>query len=212
MQPTPPGWYWDPGNRPGLFRWWDGHAWSEFLSARRTTEAPAPLDLAKPGTDGRYAGGGLSIPVLAEPWRPCPPYPAHLTGTAGQELVVGKTPRGPYLAVVFVGALSADRAGAELALAATDLADSMLHTYYPHEHPRADLEPVLIEVEGHPACRLVVPLDIDDENLAFAGETALFVLVDLGGATTGVLYASLPETEHVPSVDDVLAGLQVAVS
>ena len=67
MQPTPPGWYWDPGNRPGLFRWWDGHAWSEFLSANRSREAPAPLDLPTPTEDGRLSAGGLSVPVLPEP-------------------------------------------------------------------------------------------------------------------------------------------------
>ncbi|HET6167955.1 MAG TPA: DUF2510 domain-containing protein [Marmoricola sp.] len=208
MQPTPPGWYWDPGNRPGLFRWWDGHAWTEFLSANRSREAPAPLDLPEPGPEGRLSSGGLSVPVLPEPWRPCPPYPKHLVGAVGQELVVGRTPRGPYVGVVFVGA-PAGAPESDLATATAGLARAVLDTYYPHEHPRGELEPVRTDVDGRPACRLVVALDIDDPNLELASETAVFVVVDLDGVRRGVLYASLPEAEHVPSVDDVIDELKV---
>lgn len=209
MQPTPPGWYWDPGNRPGLFRWWDGHRWSEALSADRKAQPPAPLELPTPGPDGRLAGGGLSLPLLPEPWRPCPPYPSHLESAAGQELVVGSTPRGPYLAVVFAGWLTADLSGPDLAQSAVALADAMLRTYYPHERPRAALEPAAVDVGGRPASRLVVPMEVDDAHLDFTAETALFVLVDAGAAAPGVLFASLPAVEHVPSADDVLALVQV---
>ena len=208
MQPTPPGWYWDPGNRPGLFRWWDGHAWTEFLSANRTREAPAPLDLPEPGPDGRFSSGRLSVAALPAPWRPCPPYPSQLVDAAGQETVVGTTPRGPYVAVVFVGSLATDTSP-DLSAATVALAESVLETYYPHEHPRGDLEPIDTEIDGRPACRLVVSLDIDDPSLEVTSEAAVFVLVDVDGPVPGVLYASLPAAEHVPSADDVIAGLQV---
>jgi hypothetical protein len=208
MQPTPPGWYWDPGNRPGLFRWWDGHGWSEFLSANRSREAPAPLDLPEAGPDGRFTSGRLSVAALPDPWRACPPYPAQLTDTVGQELVVGKTPRGPYVAAVFVGTLVGG-AGPDLSSATVGLAESVLRTYYPHEHPRGDLEPTTVEIGGRPACRLVVSLDIDDPSLEVTSESAVLVLVDVGGDAPGVLYASLPEAEHVPSADDVVRDLQV---
>jgi hypothetical protein len=210
VQPTPPGWYWDPGNRPGLFRWWDGHAWTEALSASRTREAPAPLDLPTPGPDGRFSGGGLSVPALAEPWRPCPPYPAQLEGAVGQELVAGRTPRGPYLAAVFVGALAPQLTGNDLAASTVGLADAVLQTYYPHERPSARPDPSVGEVGGRPACRLVVPMDVDDVNLDFTTEAAVFALVDVGTPSAGVLFASLPDVEHVPSADDVLAQLQLA--
>ena len=110
MQPTPPGWYWDPGNRPGLYRWWDGRSWHETLSADPRAAAPAPLDLPTPDAAGRLTGGGLAVPLLAEPWAPCPPYPEGIEQVAGQSTEVGRTPRGPYLAAVFVGMLAADRA------------------------------------------------------------------------------------------------------
>lgn len=111
--------------------------------------------------------------------------------------MVGKTPRGPYVAAVFVGA-PADDAETDLEAARVGLAESILQAYYPHERPRGDLDPALIEVGGQPACRIVVSLDIDDPNLDIGSETAVFVLVDLGGGTRGVLDAGLPEAEHVP--------------
>jgi hypothetical protein len=85
----------------------------------------------------------------------------------------------------------------------------VLRTYYPHEHPRGDLEPTTVEIGGRPACRLVVSLDIDDPSLEVTSESAVLVLVDVGGDAPGVLYASLPEAEHVPSADDVVRDLQV---
>jgi len=39
------GWYPDPGGEPGMYRYFDGAAWSEALS-------PTPL----PGPPGQYAG------------------------------------------------------------------------------------------------------------------------------------------------------------
>jgi hypothetical protein len=210
MQPTPPGWYWDPGNRPGLFRWWDGHAWTDVLSASRTREAPAPLDLPKPGPDGRFSAGGLSLPALPDPWHPCPPYPAQLETAAGQELVVGRTPRGPYLAVAFVGSLVPTLSTPDLAETTLALAETMLRTYYPHERPSAELEPRVLDIDGRAACQVVVPMEVDDVNLDFTTETAVFVLVDVGAPTPGALVASLPEGEHVPSDEDVLAQLRVA--
>lgn len=208
MQPTPPGWYWDPDNRPGLFRWWDGHAWAGELTARWADPPPYPPTLPRPDADGRHRAGGLSFPVLPPPWQPAPGYP-DIDDVHGQEYVVGKTPRGPYIGGVFIGGLPEFFGRDTLEEAGAAFADAMLHTYYPHEHPHADLEPVATSVEGHPAWQLVVPLDIDDAALDFAEEDAVFVLVDLG-VSVGVLFASLPRVESVPGVADVLGSLSLA--
>jgi hypothetical protein len=39
---TAPGWYPDPGNQPGMYRYWDGAAWTEALS--QTPAAPPPAE------------------------------------------------------------------------------------------------------------------------------------------------------------------------
>lgn len=211
MQPTPPGWYWDPGNRPGLFRWWDGHAWSGELTPDRNDPPPRQPDLPAPDADGRFRAGGLSFPALPDPWRPCLGYP-DIDGVQGQEIVVGKTARGPYLGAIFIGGLPAsfEYAGTDdLDAAGLAFAGAMLQTYYPHEHPHASLAPEPATVDGRPAWRLAVPLDVEDPALPFTAEEALFVLVDIENARPGVLFASLPGVDGVPNVGEVFADLSV---
>ena len=40
MQPTQPGWYWDPQGMPNLFRWWDGERWTDHVSPIRNVGPP----------------------------------------------------------------------------------------------------------------------------------------------------------------------------
>lgn len=204
MQPLAPGWYWDPGLRPGMFCWWNGHDWTQHLSARRDVPPPEPIERAVP-VDGRYVAGGLAFPEL-EGWEACPGY-VHLKGVQGQQLVVGKTPRGPYLGVVFVGGVS-DKHGVDLHEAGLAVAEEMLHTYYPHERPHAGLEPHTEPVLGRPGWVLAVRLDVDDPALDFAEEDALIAVVDTDEGL-GALYASLPRVDGVPAVDDVLQKLDL---
>jgi hypothetical protein len=211
MQPTPLGWYWDPGNRPGLFRWWDGHAWTNDLTARHDTPPPRPPDLPEADEDGRFRSAALSFPRLPDPWTPSPPY-TDLGDARGQELVVGKTPRGPYLASVVLGMLPehVGYTGPDaLEGSGTAYADRLLHTFYPHERPHDPPAPEPTSYGGRPAWQLVVPLDIDDDNLDFAWEDAVLVLVALDGAQAGVLFASLPRVPDVPGAAEVLADLAV---
>lgn len=205
MQPLAPGWYWDPRGQPGMFRWWNGHDWTDHLSVRRDIGPPEAVERAEP-VDGRYVAGGLSFPML-DGWEPCPGYP-HMRGVQGQQLVVGKTPRGPYVGVVFVGGLP-DQAG-DLAEHGMAFADEVLHTYYPHERPHAGLEPHTEPVLGRPGWVLVVPLDVDDPALDFTQEDAVFAVVDTDEGRA-VLFASLPRTgELVPTPDEVLGLLALA--
>ncbi len=206
MQPLAPGWYWDPGLRPSLFCWWNGHDWTQHYSARRDAAPPEPLERSIP-VEGRYVAGGLSFPEL-DGWSSCPGYP-HIDGVQGQELVVGKTPRGPYIACVFLGGLP-DKYGVDLSEAGTAFSAEMLQMYYPHEKPHGGLEPHLEPVLGRPGWVLTVPLDIDDPSLDFGEEDALFVVVDTPDGL-GVMFASLPRVGGpVPPVGEVLGRLQLA--
>lgn len=208
VQPTPPGWYWDPGNRPGLFRWWDGREWTESLSARWDEPPPHVSAYPAPDDDGYFRTAGLAVPALPDPWRACPVYPDIDEGRA-QEVVVGKTARGPYVGAVCIGRLPDRFAGDGLAAAGAAFADEVLDTFYPHEKPHAGLDPHEEQVLGRPAWTLVVPLDIDDPSLEFAEEDALFVVVETDGGA-GVLFASLPRVNGVPSVEEVRGGLRLA--
>ena len=207
MQPLAPGWYWDPGNRPGMYCWWNGHDWTQHLSARRDSPPPEAIERAEV-VDGHLVAAGLRFPMI-DGWEPCPGYP-HMKGVQGQQLVVGKTPRGPYVGVVFIGGLP-ERYGVDLHEAGMAFADEMLHTYYPHEKPHAGLDPHTEPVLGRPGWVLAVPLDIDDPSLDFLEEDALFVVVDTPSDGLAVLFASLPRTgELVPSTTEVLERLQLA--
>jgi len=208
VQPTPPGWYLDPYGRPQLWRWFTGRVFTDYVSADPRIPPPTPLPELAPDQDGRVHGGGLSFPVLPEPWRPAPAY-LDAEEEVGQQLVVAPSGRGPYVACVFISALPSTfgYAGPEdLPAAGLACADELLRTYYPHEHPTAR-ETFAHTVDGHPAWRTEVALDIDDEHLPFSREDALVVVVDRGDGTAGLLYASLPVVEPVPSVAEVLAQL-----
>lgn len=54
-----PGWYPDPGGQPGMFRYWDGSAWSAALSP--TPHAGRPSSVGPgPGDPGGSSGAGQS--------------------------------------------------------------------------------------------------------------------------------------------------------
>ena len=211
MQPTAPGWYLDPYGRPQLWRWFTGRVFTDHVSAAPRAPAPTPAPAHEPDQDGRVRGGGLTFPVLPEPWRPAPAY-LDAENQVGQELVVAPSGRGPYVACVFLARLPEryGYAGADgLATAGQACAEELLRTYYPHEHPTSR-ETITDAVGGRPAWRTEVVLDIDDPHLTFTREDALVVLVDRGDGSAGLLYASLPVLEPVPTVADVLGALRVA--
>lgn len=208
MQPTPPGWYLDPYGRPQLWRWFTGRVFTDYVSADPRIPSPTGPPVLTADDDGRMRGGGLSFPVLPAPWRPAPAY-LDAADEVGQELVVAPSGRGPYVACVFLAALPDrfDYSGpADLVTAGTACTDELLITYYPHEHPTAR-NGSAFEVDDHAAWRCEVALAIDDELLPFAREDALVVLVDRGDGTAGLLYASLPVVDPVPSLVEVLADL-----
>ncbi|MFZ0141101.1 MAG: DUF2510 domain-containing protein [Aeromicrobium sp.] len=209
MQPTEPGWYWDPQGMPNLFRWWDGEGWTDHVSPIRNVGPPAVASGPAPSEDGRFHAGGLSCAALPEPWTWCPDYP-HLDDAIGQQVVVGHTPRGNYIGCVFIGALPDAYPGDDLEAMGTAFSSAMLDTFYPAEKPHDPPRPESGLLDGHETWRLAVPLDVTDDHLGFARETAVFVLVDLGGRP-GVLYASLPEVANVamPTADELIADLRI---
>ncbi len=210
MQPTNPGWYWDPKGMPGLFRWWDGEAWTDHVSVIRNVGPPQESPTLSPDADGRFHTGRLSCAARPEPWTWCPDYP-HLEDAIGQQVVVGRTPRGDYIGCIFIGGVPDQYlADGDLAAVGAAFSTAMLAEFYPREVPHSDAEPVLGDLDGHATWQLVVPLDVKDDHLGFAREDAVFVLVDLPDRP-GVLYASLPDVPDVamPTADELIADLAV---
>jgi hypothetical protein len=209
MQPTQPGWYWDPKGMPNLFRWWDGEQWTDHISPIRNVGPPEDSPTVPPGEDGRYHAGRLSCSALPKPWTWCPDYP-HLDDAIGQQVVVGETPRGDYIGCVFIGRLPDEYVGDDLGAMGTSFSTAMLSTFYAHVKPHEQADPALGELDGHPTWQLVVPLDVTDDHLGFAREEAVFVIVDLDERPS-VLYASLPDVPDVtmPTPDELIADLAV---
>ncbi|HSI27495.1 MAG TPA: DUF2510 domain-containing protein [Aeromicrobium sp.] len=210
MQPTHAGWYWDPAGRPGLFRWWDGVAWTRHVSPDRTDPSPEPFRAMTPGDDGLLHTDVLAFPELEDPWRQCPAY-SGFASAVGQERIVGRTPRGEYDALVVIGSTPERFAALAPADVATTLCDEVLRTFYPHAEPVDPAQAREVEVDGRPAVRLDVEMGVHDPTLDFSTEQVLLVVVPADGPA-GLLYASLPAVEGVPTPDNVLAMLRVSPS
>jgi hypothetical protein len=88
-----PGWYPDPGNAPGQYRYWDGQAWSELLSP--TPYAPPPATAAGPAHLGPGAFGASSGATLGGTFGAAPATGAYRTGLPPKR----KAPVGPIVIV-----------------------------------------------------------------------------------------------------------------
>ena len=209
MQPTQPGWYWDPQGMPNLFRWWDGEVWTGHVSPIRNVGPPEESLPIPPGDDGRYHAGGLSCLARPDPWTWSPDYP-HLVDAAGQQVVVGHTPRGDYIGGIFIGGLPDEYFADGLEAMGAAFSAAMLDTFYAHETPREHPTPTSGQLDGHSTWTQVVPLDVKDDHLGFAREDAVFVLVATDGRPS-VLYASLPDVPDVamPTADELIDDLRL---
>jgi hypothetical protein len=206
MQPTHAGWYWDPTGRPGLFRWWDGVAWTRHVTPDRTDPPPQPLALVDPDVDGILWSGDLGFPALPEPWRQCPAYPGFGNAVA-QERGVGRTTRGEYDALVVLGSVP-ERFGSDSCQALGEaLCQEILDTFYPAERPAGAPSGRSLDVGGQDAWRIDVSLDVADSALEFQTEDLLLVVVERA-AGAQVLYASLPAVDGVPSSDEIAAMIR----
>jgi hypothetical protein len=63
-----PGWFADPGGAEGLFRWWDGRAWTRWLSSDAAAPTPpseTPPAPASEVTPVPHAEPGIRMPLTA---------------------------------------------------------------------------------------------------------------------------------------------------
>ena len=146
----------------------------------------------------------LAFPELDDPWRQCPAYPGF-ADAIGQERGVGRTPRGEYDALIVIGSTPERFAELEPPAVAEALLEEVLRTFYPNEKPAAPPSTGTVTIDGRDATRLDVQLDVTDPTLDFTREDLLLVVVG-----TGLLYASLPAVEGVPTPEDVVGRLRIS--
>jgi hypothetical protein len=100
----------------------------------------------------------------------------------------------------------------DLPAAATQLADSLEHVYYP-DHTRRTLARRPVSVDGHPAylVRFDVAFDPRVRGYDAASVAVAVVVVDTGRSAPGVLYVSLPDTRRAlwSEIDRVVGSLAV---
>ncbi|SDR68805.1 Protein of unknown function [Friedmanniella luteola] len=109
MSAPDPGWYADPSGSADVFRWWDGAAWSRWLSRDATVGPPEQAPTLAPPVDPADAAGPPPTPpagVPADPSASAGP-PAAAPGPAGVRLpvAVALVAAVVVVAVVAVGAV-----------------------------------------------------------------------------------------------------------
>lgn len=83
------GWHPDPGGAPGMFRYWDGSAWSSALSPNPYAPPPVPPAMpgaeipAGPGASTGWGNGGAGTPGASAPSGSQPIQLGHGQGRAG---------------------------------------------------------------------------------------------------------------------------------
>ena len=85
------GWYPDPGGQQGMFRYWDGQAWSEVVSP--TPQSGPPSQFTAPGAPGSSGGFGSHYPAgdyqgAARPKKSAGPIIAIVVGVIVVALVI----------------------------------------------------------------------------------------------------------------------------
>lgn len=104
MSAPDPGWYPDPSGSADAFRWWDGAAWSRWLSRDAGGGPPEEAPTLTPVADPSTAAGPPPVPVEADPAprpAPVPHQPPQVRLPVAVALVVVAL----VVAVVAVGAV-----------------------------------------------------------------------------------------------------------
>jgi hypothetical protein len=102
------GWYADPSGKTSTYRWWDGQAWTRWLSADPGAADPGPVEMPAEPVVARRAAVDFPPPDEATAYAPPDPGDRVVRLPAAAAILVG----GVLLAIIAVGAvisLTADR-------------------------------------------------------------------------------------------------------
>lgn len=177
------------------------------------TPTPMPVQPA----DGRVHGGGLSFPMLPAPFGPViPEYGIPFARGTVQQLVVVEEDfdgRGSdWVAPVIVGDLAAGDGFFSPEDGSRIVVDCIVDRFY-GDSPvdRVDVVNAPTTIDGREAWLVESQLSFDVPGLVTDGELLLVAIISTGPDSSGIFYASIPDStpELVDPARQALAGLRV---
>jgi hypothetical protein len=168
----------------------------------------------QPG-DGRVHAGKLSYPQLGAPWSAPEPEAgvAFGKGVLIQSVEIERSPANQrWLAAVLVGELVAGDGFFSPRDGAAIVVKCVSGTFYGDSAvTRDDQRNEAIEIDGHDAWVIESQLGFDVPGIQAKSERLIVVIVDTGGASAGLFYASIPENaaQLLAPAREALAGLTV---
>ncbi|SDR78054.1 Protein of unknown function [Friedmanniella luteola] len=165
--------------------------------------------------DGRVHGGPVSYPRLGAPWSP-PEYDDRVpfgTDTKVQQITVEAEyqPRSSWVASILVAELQAGDGFFSPEQGSQVVVKCILGAFYGDAPVTSEVKVnQQATIDGHDAWVVESQLSFEIDGLQTKGELLLVAIVS-AGATSGLYYASIPDTrpELVQPARDALAQLQV---
>jgi len=188
-----------------------GPASQDACPAEKTATPPP----TSPPNDGRVHGGPLSYPLLGPPWN-APEGDTRVpfgSDVQSQNVLVESMyqPTKSWVASVLVGELQAGDGFFTPEQGSQIVVKCILGKFYDNNPVTSDVKVnEAATIDGHEAWIVESQLSFDIRGLQTKGEL-LIVAIVANGATSGLYYASIPDTtpELVQPARDALAQLQV---
>ncbi|MBA8796198.1 hypothetical protein FHX74_003851 [Friedmanniella endophytica] len=178
------------------------------------TVSKTPTESNEPN-DGRVHGGPVSYPLLGSPWSAPTPDDRIPFGSdvLSQTITVEANyqPGANWVASVLIGQLIAGDGFYSPEEGSKIVVRCIIGAFYGNAVvTRDDTENKATKVDGHDAWIVRSHLSFDIPNLRTKGETMIVVIVN-AGVTSGIFYASIPDTskQYLEPAEEALKGLQV---
>jgi hypothetical protein len=187
---------------------------SQDVCPKVTTDSTSPTPSSSP-PDGRVHGGPVSYPLLGSPWSAPTGDQRVPFGSDVQEQTVtveeNYQPSSNWVASVLVGELQAGDGFFTPEQGSQIVVKCILGKFYDDNPVTSDVKVnQAATIDGHEAWLVESQLSFDIKGLETKGELLIVAIVS-DGATSGLYYASIPDTrpDLVQPARDALAQLKV---
>jgi hypothetical protein len=191
-----------------------GQPSQDFCPPENTSSPDAPVSHP---ADGRVHGGPVSYPLLGPPWGPPqgPPNPVPFGTDVQTQMVLDQLnydgAGNNWVASILVAELQAGDGFFTPEQGAQIVVKCILGAFYGNNPVNSDMKGnEKTTIDGHDAWLVESQLTFDIPRLEAKGELLIVAIVSAGN-TSGLYYASIPDTtpELVQPARDTLAQLQV---